>query len=76
MTAQENQIIEQLESRYIESITELRKAHRIIHNALQLMSQDQKNAWAKANSKAGLIEEGPTRANERMSVLNKAEVAL
>jgi hypothetical protein len=48
---------------------ELQKAHRIIHNALGLMTQEQKLKWSAANYRAGLIDIGTTRANEREQIL-------
>lgn len=44
---------------------ELEMAHRILRNALAMMSAAQKNAWARKNDIDGLIEHGTTRANER-----------
>jgi hypothetical protein len=46
-------------------LRELQFAHQIIRNALNLMSGDQKAAWAHANDRDGLIEGGITRAHER-----------
>jgi hypothetical protein len=48
---------------------ELQKAHRIIHNALGLMTPEQRLKWSAANYRAGLIDIGTTRANEREQIL-------
>lgn len=70
-------LILSLEKRLLETTSELHKAHKIIFNALQLMSIEQKTAWAKANYQSGVEGEGATRANERERVLKRlAEVVL
>lgn len=48
---------------------ELEFADRIIRNALKLMTEEQKLAWASANARDGSIGDGTTRANERAAVL-------
>jgi len=53
-------------------LAELRSAHQIIRNALNLTTADQKPAWAKANERDGVIGEGTIRANERPDVIAKA----
>lgn len=50
-------------------IFELRCAHQIIRNALNLMTPEQKAEWARMNARDGVIGEGTTRANEREAVL-------
>jgi hypothetical protein len=56
-----------------ELLDELEKAHRIIGNALQVMSFGQKHEWAKLNAQDGVDGEGTTRANEREAAIAKAE---
>jgi len=58
-----------------DAVTELRAAHRIINNALNLMSAEQKIEWARLNERDGVAGEGTTRANERLEVLVAAGVA-
>ena len=55
-----------------ELLDELRAAHRIIRNALQIMTTPQKMEWARANARAGVEGEGTTRANEREAVIARA----
>lgn len=50
---------------------EIRFAHQIIKNALNLMTPAQKNKWAKLNAQDGCDGEGSTRANERSAVLDR-----
>lgn len=57
-------------AQFQEVLIELIYAHRIIANALNLMTTDQKTQWTHCNS--GLIETGITRANERLSVIQRA----
>lgn len=47
-------------------------AHRIIRNALQIMTITQKNEWARANARDDVGGEGTTRANEREAVIARA----
>jgi len=54
-------------------LAELKAAHRIIRNALNLMAMEQKIAWAAINERAGVAGEGATRANEREATIAKAE---
>ena len=53
-------------------LSELQAAHLIIRNALQLMTSEQKAAWARVNDAADLVECGTTRAHERQAVIEKA----
>ena len=53
-------------------LDELEKAHRIIRNALNIMTTDQKLLWADWNEHAGVAGDGVTRANEREAVINRA----
>ena len=55
-----------------ELLDELRLAHEIIRNALNLMTTDQKIEWSRINEKAGLITDGATRARERLAAISKA----
>lgn len=55
------------------TLAELRAAHRIIRNALAIMSIEQKSAWTDANVRDGVSGEGITRANEREAVIAAAE---
>ena len=55
-----------------ELLQELQKAHRIILNALAVMSADQKGDWAEANVRDGVIGEGTTRFHERAAAIAKA----
>ena len=55
-----------------ELITELKAAHQIIRNALNIMTLEQKLEWAARNEKDGVTGEGDTRANERESAIEKA----
>jgi len=50
---------------------ELRHAHQIIQNALNLMTPAQKNKWAEKNARDFCDGEGTTRANERLEVLKR-----
>lgn len=53
-------------------LAELRAAHQIIRNALNLMTADQKIEWSRANDRDGVHGVGITRANEREAVIAKA----
>lgn len=53
-------------------LRELAAAHQIIHNALNLMTEAQKHAWARLNAHDGVAGDGTTRANERESVIHDA----
>lgn len=55
-----------------ELLAELQHAHRIIRNALNIMTANQKLIWAEMNAADGCDGEGTTRANERLAVLAKA----
>lgn len=50
---------------------ELRLAHQIIRNALNIMTPVQKNKLARMNELDGCDGEGATRANERLLVLDR-----
>lgn len=54
-------------------LAELKAAHRIIRNALAVMTTTQKAAWGERNDSDGCDGEGVTRANEREAVIAKAE---
>jgi hypothetical protein len=56
-----------------ELLAELLAAHRIIRNALNVMTTEQKVAWGEQNERDGAAGEGVTRANEREVVIAKAE---
>jgi hypothetical protein len=53
-------------------LSELQIAHQIIRSALHLMTTEQKEQWAKANDRDGLIESGTTRYHERAAVIATA----
>jgi hypothetical protein len=53
-----------------ELIDELWAAHRIIRNALGLMTLEQKAAWAKRNAADRADGEGATRHHERAAMLS------
>lgn len=53
------------------ALSELQAAHQIIRNALNLMTAEQKTAWAGRNEETGCIGEGTTRANERQAVIER-----
>jgi len=53
-------------------LEELRAAHQIIRNALQIMTTPQKNEWARANARDGVDGDGATRAHERDAAINRA----
>ena len=55
-----------------ELITELKAAHQIIRNALNIMTLEQKLEWAARNEKDGVTGDGDTRANERESAIEKS----
>lgn len=54
-------------------LDELRKAHQIIRNALAVMTTEQKSEWDRLNERDAVDGEGITRANERQSVIVRAE---
>ena len=54
-------------------LDELRKAHQIIRNALAVMTTEQKSKWGRLNERDAVDGEGITRANERQSVIVRAE---
>ena len=56
-----------------DTIRHLRHAHKLIQMTLNLMSVEQKNAWAIANERSGIVCEGVTRAHQRLEVLAKFE---
>ena len=53
-------------------LAELQAAHQI-SNALNIMTAEQKIAWAVKNVRDVVDGEGATRANEREAVINKAK---
>ena len=53
-------------------LRELRAADRIISNALQIMTQEQKTMWATLNAGEDLIECGTTRHLLRAAVIARA----
>lgn len=57
---------------YTELLAELKAAHTIIRNALNIMVTEQKMAWGKANAHDDVDGEGVTRANEREAIFAKA----
>ncbi|CAG9177635.1 hypothetical protein [Cupriavidus pampae] len=58
-----------------ELLRELRHAHQIIHNALNLMTTEQKFAWGEANAGDLVDGDGITRFYEREAVIKKASAA-
>lgn len=54
-------------------LTELEAAHRIIRNALAIMTTAQKAQWGRLNARDGVNGEGVTRANEREAVIAQAK---
>jgi len=55
---------------HLDVLEELICAHKIIANALKIMSAEQLQNWGRCNR--GLIEFGTTRANERLYVIQRA----
>ena len=55
-----------------ELLAELQHAHKIIRNALAVMTLDQKMIWSEMNARDGCDGEGVTRANEREAVIARA----
>lgn len=55
------------------ALNELKAAHQIIRNALNLMTPEQKTAWAWHNEACDCDGEGTTRANERAAVIAALE---
>lgn len=53
-------------------LDELEMAHRIIQNALNIMTVKQRNRWADANRRDRVDGEGATRANERLALISAA----
>jgi hypothetical protein len=51
---------------------ELRAAHKIIQNALAVMTTEQKLEWGRLNKIEHVDGEGITRANERAAVIAQA----
>jgi transcriptional regulator with XRE-family HTH domain len=54
-------------------LNELKAAHVIIRNGLNLMTMEQKYQWGEVNARDGVDGEGVTRANERLAVIAAAE---
>lgn len=59
-----------------ELLSELEAAHKIIQNALNIMTVTQKAEWAARNDRDGVIDEGTTRYHERKAVIIEARAAL
>lgn len=57
-------------------LAELRSAHQIIRNALNLMTTEQKTAWGMANARDGVDGDGITRASERSDVIIEASACV
>lgn len=55
-----------------ELLAELVAAHRLIVNALQIMTPEQKAAWGRLNEAAGIEGEGVTRYTERAAAIARA----
>jgi len=53
-------------------LRELKHAHQIIQNALNLMTIDQKFHWCEANARDGVDGDGITRYHERETVIKRA----
>ena len=53
-------------------LTELQMVHKIIRNALAVMTVSQKLEWGQRNAADGVDGDGITRANEREAVIAKA----
>ncbi len=58
------------------AIHELKSAHKIILNALNIMTPEQKTAWAWFNEVEDCDGEGVTRANERAAVIALLEAEI
>ena len=56
-----------------ELLSELDAAHKIIRNALNIMTIEQKLEWAKHNEREAVSGEGDTRANERERLIARAK---
>ena len=54
-------------------LEELKAAHLIIRNALNVMNNDQKAEWGRLNAFSRCDGDGITRANERETLINKTE---
>lgn len=54
-------------------LTELQMAHRIILNALAVMTPEQRREWAEYNARDHVDGEGTTRYHERAAVIARAE---
>jgi len=57
-------------------LNELEAAHRIIRNALAVMTAEQKAEWGRLNERDGVAGEGISRANEREAVIAQAKRTL
>lgn len=66
-------VVEPVVQRRDDLLAELRHAHTIIRNALQIMTTEQKRKWGDLNELAGIPGEGVTRAHEREAVIKNAE---
>lgn len=54
------------------ALQELKAAHRIIQNAMAVMTTAQKSEWGRLNERDGVAGEGVTRANEREAAMARA----
>jgi hypothetical protein len=72
---QEAEVVARMFAASPELLAELKAADVIIRNALHIMTDKQKGAWAAANDKAGVLgpDGGTIRANARDLALEKAE---
>jgi hypothetical protein len=56
-----------------DTIRHLKHSHKLIQMTLNLMSDEQKTAWAVANERSGIVGPRHTRSHERLTVLAKFE---
>lgn len=54
-----------------DTIRHLKHCHKLIQMTLNLMSDQQKQAWEAANKHSGITGESTTRATDRLAVINK-----
>jgi hypothetical protein len=60
------------ENLHAELLHELERAHKIIRNALLLMSVSQVMVWTERNARDGLAGKCVTRADERAAAIQRA----
>ncbi len=60
------------ENTHTELLHELERAHKIIRNALLLMSASQVMVWTERNARDGLQGKCVTRADERAAAIQRA----